>query len=268
MRIESRNIDGLRIAFLMRGQGIPLVLIHGYPLDHTIWDQVAPLLEEDFQLILPDLRGFGSSEALAADLSIQSHASDIAGLLDKLRLRRAVLAGHSMGGYVALAFARQFPRRTLGLGLISTQVAADTEEKRQARLVGAQALLERGMAPVAADMAPRLSKMPEVQAFVEALIMRQQPEGMASALHAMAARPDSSDVLSAATPPVVIVHGKDDELISIDRARDMKRARTDAELVELSGVGHMPMMEDPKAVAVALGSFRRVDPRTVKLVDS
>src|SRR5512135_3435417 len=111
MEMQKVNIDGVNLAYARRGTGAPMVLIHGYPLDHSIWDEIAPFLEHDFELIIPDLRGFGESDVMEADDSIIEYASDIAGLLDHLKIRKAFLAGHSMGGYVALAFAREYEAR-------------------------------------------------------------------------------------------------------------------------------------------------------------
>src|SRR5512143_3907830 len=102
---QTLNIDGINIAFTRRGTGPSMLLIHGYPLDRSIWDQVAPLLEAEFDLIIPDLRGFGASDVMEADRSIIEYATDLAGLMERLRIRRARIVGHSMGGYVALAFA-------------------------------------------------------------------------------------------------------------------------------------------------------------------
>ena len=113
-------MNGIELAFERRGHGIPLVLIHGYPLDHTIWNPVVPLLENDFDLILPDLRGFGESSTPGASSLMADMAEDIAALLDYLKIKKAAIVGHSMGGYVTLAFARGFAGRMLGLGLVAS----------------------------------------------------------------------------------------------------------------------------------------------------
>ena len=121
--MEKTNSTGIEIAYERRGSGVPLVLIHGYPLDHTIWKEVVALLESGFDLILPDLRGFGESGLREAGSSILDFASDIANLLTQLKIKRAILAGHSMGGYVALAFARAYPEpcKRVGFDLIPTE---------------------------------------------------------------------------------------------------------------------------------------------------
>src|SRR5688572_27084204 len=100
--MERVNVNGIQLAYERRGRGAPLVLLHGFPLDHHLWDEVARLLEDTFDLILPDLRGFGNSTILDVPHSMDDYASDIASLLDHLNIQRAAIVGHSMGGYVAL----------------------------------------------------------------------------------------------------------------------------------------------------------------------
>ncbi len=108
--MDTLEINGIRLAYDRRGKGTPLVLLHGYPLDHRLWDDVVPLLEDQFDLILPDLRGFGGSSTVDAFYTMEDIASDIAGLLDFLGIQKTAIAGHSMGGYVALAFAQALSR--------------------------------------------------------------------------------------------------------------------------------------------------------------
>src|SRR5512143_855589 len=265
MEMEKVNIDGINIAYTKRGQGAPLVLIHGYPLDHSIWNEVAPLLEPNFDLIMPDMRGFGESDVMEADDSILDYASDIARLLTHLRISKAYVAGHSMGGYVALAFARMYEERLSGLGMISSQMAADTQERRAGRYATAEQVLKEGVQPVVDAMTTKLSADPAIQDFVRDVIARQPPVGIASALRAMANRPDSSDIFKEFPFPVVIVHGDADMLIPVERGQEMKDALPSARYTGLPGVGHMPMMENPKAVSQALRAFGMVKVKSVKL---
>lgn len=253
--MEKVNVAGIDIAYVRRGKGSPLVLIHGYPLDHSIWDEIAPLLEEDFDLIIPDLRGFGQSDLTEADDSIVDYASDIADLLSHLKIRKAYLAGHSMGGYVALAFAREYPERVSGLALVSSQAVADSPERKQGRYETAKQVIGHGAQVVVDAMAPKLSSVPRVQEFARSLISRQRPLGIYTALTAMAERPDSTDLLQTFKFPVVIVHGDADALIPVERAREMKMAIPQAHFIELVGLGHLPMMENPQEVAEALRFF-------------
>jgi pimeloyl-ACP methyl ester carboxylesterase len=115
--MEKININDIELAYDRRGKGTPLMLLHGYPLDHHLWDESASLLKNTFDLIVPDLRGFGESTTIDTPYTMADFASDIAGLLDQLGIQKAAIAGHSMGGYVALAFARLYPERVSGLAL-------------------------------------------------------------------------------------------------------------------------------------------------------
>ena len=250
--MEVVQINGIQQAYTRIGQGTPLVLVHGYPLDHTIWYDMASLLEDKFELILPDLRGFGLSGIAESQFTIADMASDIAGLLDHLGIERTHIAGHSMGGYVSLAFARKYPQRVLGLGLVSTQAIADTPERKQGRYEAAEEIMKSGVQPVAEGMSPKLTPDDRVQAFVRNLIATQRPAGLAGALKAMAERDDSSSILSSFQFPVVLVHGEADELIPIQRAQEIKVIIPQATLAELPGVGHMPMMENPQATTTTL----------------
>ena len=247
--MEKANINGIQIAYMRKGTGKPLVLVHGYPLDHTIWDEVLPLLENDFDIILPDLRGFGQSSVVESQYKITDMAEDIVGLLDHLEIERVAIAGHSMGGYVSLAFANAYPRRVIGLGLVASQASADPPERKQGRYEAAEEIMKTGVQPVAESMSAKLTPDERVQAYVRGLIAEQQPAGLAGALKAMAERDDSTPILSSFQFPVVLIHGEADELIPVQRAQKIKSVIPQATLVELSGVGHMPMMENPQATA-------------------
>ncbi|HLO32422.1 MAG TPA: alpha/beta hydrolase, partial [Anaerolineales bacterium] len=199
-----------------------------------------------------DLRGFGESRSVDSFYTMEDYALDIAGLLDQLGIQTAALAGHSMGGYVALAFARLFPERMRGLGLISSQVLPDPEERKQARYKSAAEVADKGIGSVVEAMAPKFTSSPELQAFARESMERQGPAAYIGALKAMAERVDSTPLLSSFHFPVVLIHGDADMLIPIDRAREVKAALPQAHLVEISGAGHMPMMEAKEQTAEAL----------------
>ena len=253
--MEKINIAGINIAYARRGRGEPLVLIHGYPLDRTTWNEVASLLEPDFDLIIPDLRGMGQSDAGDKTYTVADLASDIAGLLDHLKIQKAFVAGHSMGGYVALAFARAYPNRVRGLGMISSQVLADPPERKAGRYQTAKDVEEKGISVVVDSMTTKLSADEHIQSFVREVMQRQKPAGVIGSLKAIAERDDSSDLFKSFKFPVVIVHGDADALIPIERGREMKAALPSAHYAELRDAGHMPMMENPKAIVNALDQF-------------
>lgn len=250
--METINVNGIRLAYERRGTGSPLVLLHGYPLDHHLWDEVVPLLQDTFDLIVPDLRGFGESSTVDSFYTMEDIASDIAALLDHLEIEKTAMVGHSMGGYVALAFARLYPERITGLGLVSTQVLADAPDRRDGRYKSAAEVADKGIASVVAAMTSKFTSDARLQEFARQSMERQQPAAYIGALKAMAERVDSTPLLSSLTVPVVIVHGDADSLIPIDRAREVKVALRNAHLVEISEAGHMPMMEAKEKTAQAL----------------
>jgi pimeloyl-ACP methyl ester carboxylesterase len=238
-------VNDFELAYERYGRGTPLVLIHGYPLDHTIWNPVVPLLEDNFDVILPDLRGFGQSGTTQAHFRLADMAADLAALLDLLNIEKTVIAGHSMGGYIALAFARAYPRRIIGLGLVASQALPDAPEKKTGRTQEAEHILAYGVGDVAEGMSIKLTADPVLQTRLKELMLQQRPEGLAGALRAMAERPDSTDILSTSRFPVAIIHGLSDQLVPIERAREARAALKKGSLVEIEGVGHMPMMEAP-----------------------
>jgi pimeloyl-ACP methyl ester carboxylesterase len=261
--MEKILINKFSLAYKRLGQGAPLVLIHGYPLDHSIWDEVIPLLSSDpltgsgqaFDLILPDLRGFGASDSTATPYSMADLASDIAGLLDHLGIESAFIAGHSMGGYVALAFAQAHPSRVRGLALVSSQAAADPPERKAGRYANAKQIAEDGIGETVAGMTSKLSADARVQKFVHDLMKRQKPAGFVGSLRAMAEREDMLSMLTSASFPLTLIHGDADGLIPVGRAHEIQSVAPRARLFTLAGLGHMPMLENPQATSEALKSF-------------
>ena len=250
--MEKININGIQLAYERHGKGTPLVLLHGYPLDHHLWDDVVLLLKDTFDLIIPDLRGFGESTTVDSPYTMDDLASDIVGLLDHLGIQKTAIAGHSMGGYVALAFARLYPERMSGLGLVSSQVLADPPDRKEGRYKSAAEVAEKGIGGVVETMTTKFTSDPRLQTFARQTMERQQPAAFIGALKAMAERTDSTPLLSMIQYPVVLVHGDADVLIPVDRAREVKATIPGAHFFELSGVGHMPMMEAKEKTAEVL----------------
>src|SRR5688572_14329577 len=252
MKMEKIQVNDLTLAFERRGKGTPLVLLHGYPLDHHIWDFVVPLLEDTFDIIMPDLRGFGESTLNDTTPTMDTFASDIVGLLDALGIEKTALAGHSMGGYIALAFTKLYPERVSGLGMISTQTVADPPDKKEGRYKSAVDVADHGIAGVVEAMAPKFTADAALQLAAHEIMEKQIPSAYIGALKAMAERMNTNTVLASLIFPLVLIHGDQDQLIPIDRAREVKSVVPAAHLIELQGIGHIPMMEAPSETASAL----------------
>lgn len=241
-----------------QGEGPPMVLIHGFPLNHSIWEPVVPLLSSQARLILPDLRGHGRSPATTGSYDMRLLAEDIRALLDSLQIDRALLVGHSMGGYAVLAFARAYPNRLAGLGFVASHAAADNLEQRANRLKLARKVSRVGVDFLAKDMAPKLTCKPELVASLQDLMAKTPKEGVVGALKGMAERPDSTENLSSISVPTVVIAGMEDQIIPLERSQTMVQLLGRAWLVEIPQAGHMPMMESPEEVARALNELIHV----------
>ena len=253
--MDTVAVNGINLAYTRLGKGTPLVLVHGFPLDSSSWNELIPYLKDHFDLILPDLRGFGKSTTVEAPYTLSDIADDLAGLLDDLGVEKTALAGHSMGGYISLAFAKKYPQRVSGLGLIASQAAADAPEGKERRYKTAADVAEKGVGVVVEAMSPKLSADVRVQEFVRGVIERQSKQAVIGALKAMAEREDAMPILSSFNFPLVLIHGDADQLIPIERAKEIKSANPSATLLELKGAGHMPMMEFARQTADGLMIF-------------
>lgn len=249
------NDHAVELYYQEVGKGTPVVLLHGFPLNHTIWQPLAPLLQDQARLILPDLRGYGQSPVTEGGYSMRELADDVLALLDRLKIEHTLLVGHSMGGYVALAFAQAYPHRLTGLGFVSTHAAADLPEVRQGRLIGARKVAQAGVNFLAKDMSEKITARPGLVEPLRELMAQAPKQAVIGSLKGMAERPDSTGFLSLIHAPAVVVHGDEDRLVSLERARTMAELLPRGWLVEIPHGGHMLMMEAPGAVAAALGEL-------------
>ncbi len=244
-----------------------VVLLHAFPLDKRLWDDVVDAVAEaDWDVVIPDLRGFGESafneDGPDEDPALSWMARDVLDILDRIGVNAAVVVGLSLGGYVAMEIARQDASRIAGLVLVDTKASADHEEARANRLRVAEQVLEAGStAALARAMIPALlgpttqSRRPEVVARVRDWIEEADPVGVAWAQRAMAARPDSHADLAALNVPALVVWGDEDALSPRAEQDSMLESLHDARFVEIAGSGHLSAVEAPDAVSAALVSF-------------
>ncbi|MBT0992678.1 alpha/beta fold hydrolase [Cellulomonas sp. DKR-3] len=239
---------------------VPLVLLHAFPLDHRMWQPVAELLSGSWTVLAPDLPGSGGGTGLA-DPSLEAAADDVARELAAAGVARAVVAGLSMGGYVALALAERHPELVAALGLLDTKSTADTPEARDNRLRMARAAADGETLDPVRPMAGTLvgettrSAQPHVGEQVAAWIEDQAPAGVAWSQRAMAARPDRTEVLAAFGRPVAVVVGDEDAVTPVAAAEHMASSAPAARLVVVPQAGHLSALEQPAAVAAALSEL-------------
>jgi pimeloyl-ACP methyl ester carboxylesterase len=259
--MTTARVRGIEMAYEDEGRGTPLVLLHGFPFDRSMWREQARALSGTCRVVAPDLRGLGETPPGGGEVTMGEMAEDVAALLDALNVERAVLGGLSMGGYVAFEFYRRFPQRVRALVLADTRPQADTDEARRTREETARRALSEGMEPIADSMMPKLLSAatregkPEVVERVRAMMLRTEPEGAAAALRAMAVRRDQTDLLASVDVPTLIVVGVEDTITPPSDAEAMAAKIKGARLVRLEGVAHVSNVELPEEFNRALGDF-------------
>lgn len=240
----------------------PLVLLHAFPLSSAMWyPQVAGLDTAGLRVLAPDQRGFANGAAEPGAYSLDDAADDVARFLDAERLGRVLLAGLSMGGYVALRFLARHGDRLAGLVLSDTKATADSEEGKKGRAaLAAKVRAEGASAAVQATIGKLLAPgtaadRPEIVGFVRALGESRSKEAVARALEAMAGRPDSTADLARAKTPILVIVGESDALTPPADAEAIVRAAKGARLRSLRGAGHLANLEAPVAWNRAVLSF-------------
>ena len=243
------RINNIEIAYTDAGSGRPVVLIHGYPFNRALWTEQVRALSDTNRVIAPDLRGFGDSAAFPETSTMNRLAADVALLMDHLEIPRATIGGLSMGGYVALAFYKQFASRVRALVLADTREQADTVEATHTRAQQAEKALSEGMAGIADAMLPKLltpetvSRRPEIVKFVRDMMLQTKPEGAAAALLGMAEREDQTELLPKITVPTLIVVGAEDAITPVSDSERMHKAIGNSRLVVLDHAGHVSNLE-------------------------
>lgn len=244
-----------------------VVLLHAFPFDRHVWDGVVDALADaDWDVVVPDLRGFGESaygeDGPDDEPALALMARDVLGILDRIGVSSAVVAGISMGGYVAMELARQDPARIAGLVLVDTKATADSDEARANRLKVAEQVLAAGSTEaLARAMVPTvlgttsLEERPAVVAQVRTWIESADPAAVAWAQRAMAARPDSLADLASLAVPALVVWGAEDAMSPRSEQDLMVEALRDARLVVVPECGHLSTVEAPEQVAAALVTF-------------
>jgi pimeloyl-ACP methyl ester carboxylesterase len=252
------------LAYDDKGSGPPIVLLHGFPFNRSIWDEQVAVLTDRYRVITPDLRGFGETPLPADGASeMTDMARDVAALLDQLEIRRAVIGGLSMGGYVAFAYYRLFPLRTRGLILADTRPQADTEEGRAVRYQQAERIRAEGIGAVAQGLLDKLFSSesiqlrPELVSRIREMILNTSTEGAAGALMGMAARLDHSYLLPQILCPALIVVGSEDKIVSVSDAELMHREIRGSHLTVIEDGGHLSNLEAPEEFNTSLLDFLR-----------
>ena len=257
---ESLEVLDDALAHADVGHGLPVVLLHAFPLNRTMWEPQIATLFGECRCIAPDLRGFGDSPK-SGPWSMDRFADDVAALLDALQIEKAVIAGLSMGGYVSLAMWRRHRARVRALVLADTRAAADTDEGKQkrdelialARREGPSAVANRQITGLIGRSTRE--KQPELVNQIRTMMAGESVEGIVGALQAMRERPDSTDLLAGIDVPTLVIVGEEDVVTPVKEARAMAAAIRGCRLEVIPEAGHLSNLERPAAFNAALSDF-------------
>ncbi len=245
------------------GSGLPLVLVHGFPLDHRMWQHQIESLSTSCRVIAPDLRGFGQSPpAKGETVTMQEFAGELIAMLDELKIGEpVVLCGLSMGGYIAWEFVEQAAERLRGLILCDTRAAADSADAAAQRLMNADRVLREGPEFLAEGMPEKLfsevtrEDQPEIVSKTQEVIRGTSREGIAAALRGMAERADVRDRLAGITLRTLLVCGEEDAISPPEEMRAIAEGLPEARFEVIARAGHMAPLEQPEAVNAVIREF-------------
>jgi 3-oxoadipate enol-lactonase len=249
------------IAYQILGTGPPVVLLHPFPAHHELWLPAANALISRYQVILPDLRGHGDSDAGDGPATMEKHAVDLARILDHAEVGRAPFAGVSIGGYVLFEFWRRYRGRIAALVLLNTKAPADSPEAKASRLQAAADVLERGTGPFFESMVPKLlgqttrDSRPDLVDGALQMMRKMSPESVAQVQRGMAERPDSVPDLKTINVPTLIVTGDEDVLTGPPEAELMRQNIPSSELKVIRRAGHYSPWEQPGEAGQLLRRF-------------
>jgi pimeloyl-ACP methyl ester carboxylesterase len=250
------TLNGIDIAYTDEGEGSALLFVHGFPLSRRTWSKQVEAFKPTHRVLAPDLRGLGETEATEGAVSMARFAEDLSALLQHLQLGPVTLVGHSMGGYVALAFAAAHPQALQGLVLVGTKSGADTPEAAAGRRALAARVQKEGAAIVVDAMAPKMlaesNRNAAMAAEVRGFMLPSKPMGVIGALLGMAERPDMEASLGQLRVPALVVTGAEDSIIPPSESEAMARAIPGAQLDLLADGGHLVAFERADAFNATL----------------
>jgi pimeloyl-ACP methyl ester carboxylesterase len=252
----------MEIPFEEFGSGKDLILLHAFPLSRKMWKpNIESLVNENFRVITPDLRGFGENNNFSDLNLMEDMANDIAELLEVLEIEKAIIGGLSMGGYVTFELYKLFPEKFSALILCDTTFEADTEEKRNLRfelikkigIHGSKALVENTLPNLISDFTKQNNKDLSVE--LEKVFLECPPESAIAALRGMAERNDHTNLLDKIIVPTLLIFGEQDKITNLKTAEQMHEKITDSELFIIKNAGHYSNLENPSEFNSALLNF-------------
>jgi pimeloyl-ACP methyl ester carboxylesterase len=257
---NTMKISDHAVFYRMAGKGTPVVFVHGFGEDASLWENQIKGLETRFLVIAPDLPGSGKSEIIV-DLSIEGMASWLKDLLNILQVSKCILIGHSMGGYISLAFAEKYPEMLFGLGLFHSTAYPDSEEKKSTRRRGIEFIQTHGARKFQEQAIPNLFSgdfKTKNAAKVQEIILRYtnvQAATLVKYYEAMILRPDRTHVLRNFKAPVLYLVGEQDNAVPLRQSLEQCHLPGLSYIHILKKAGHMGMLEEPDKSTEIVGEF-------------
>jgi len=261
--LMQAKINGITLAYSDTGTGLPIVFLHAFPLNRTMWAEQEAALSSHHRIITIDLRGHGESDAPLWHYSLDQAADDVRALLDHLSIAQALFVGLSMGGYILLAFYRKYAYRVKGMVLADTRAQADTSEGKAGRYQMAQIAYKQGPSAIADIMIPKLlspatiQSKPAIVQRIRTMIEGTQISGIAGDLMAMAERPDSVPFLKQITCPTQIIVGEWDQATPPTDAKLMADQIRNSRLAIIPNAAHLANLEQPEEFTKIVAEFSR-----------
>jgi len=251
--MPTSKVNNINLFYTVTGSGDTILLVHGHPFDHTMWDPQIDVFSKQYQVVAPDLRGYGKTALpKSGDTRFEDYATDMIALMDSLGIESFHLAGLSQGGQFIMEIFRQAPKRVKSLILADTFASLDTPEAKQLRYDTADRIEKEGMDFYADDaifkmiLREHVATMPKVAAHVLKMMKSTLLKGAATALRARAGRIDYlSVVLPTINVPTLVIVGRQDEFTPVTKAEEMQEKLQNCKLVIIEDAGHMPNLEHP-----------------------
>jgi pimeloyl-ACP methyl ester carboxylesterase len=247
------------MAYRDEGDGKPIVLLHGFCGSHQYWDHVIPELSKDYRVIAPDLPGHGNSTVTNEQQSIEAMADTIKELLDRLALEDVAMFGHSLGGYITLAFAEKYSSRLNRFSLVHSTAFPDSEEAKKGRAAAIEKVTLEGIPSLIDGLVPKLFSPDNLKKHADDVEATKEigyatsPEGAIGALKAMKGRPDRNHVLENTSLPVLLLAGDKDQVIPYEKTFSVAKGNIQHSL--LKDTGHMSMYEAPEQLISEMKDF-------------
>ncbi|EKN65447.1 hypothetical protein BABA_19951 [Neobacillus bataviensis LMG 21833] len=257
MQTKSVKLSDTKIGYVDQGEGEVIVLLHGFCGSSRYWENVIPELSKSYRVIAPDLPGHGESSIGNEGSSIEDYADIIKGILELLNVQKVTMFGHSLGGYITLAFAEKYSNHLNGFALVHSTAFPDSEEAKKGRVANVEKVNNEGIKVLIDGLVPKLFSPENVQQdYVSAakeIGYLTSPEGAISALSAMKNRTDRNHVLKTTSLPVLLIAGEQDQIIPAEKTFSVSRDNIQQEIVRNSG--HMSMYENHQDLITVMKEY-------------